>query len=333
MQPLAQQTIHNVPSFSNKTIVIDYPSPNVAKQMHVGHLRPMVIGEATARILKFIGAKVIADDHIGDWGTHFGTLIVQVKKLNDSLDFEAPDILQQLESLYKQGTQAEKKNPNLRQQAREELVRLQQGDVQNIELWKKIVSVSKKSFQEIYKRLGITTDYTLGESFYKDKLNRIYDELIETGIAQESEGALVVFHKEHPRFKDQPLIIRKQDGSSNYASTDLATVLYRVEHFKADVLVYLTDVRQKDHFEQLFLTVEKWFKIKRYPLPKFFHLTFGTILGNDGKAIRTREGTPLFLNALLNEAVLRATQIIEAKSSDLSENQKFLSLLLLGLEL
>ncbi|MEM9227261.1 MAG: arginine--tRNA ligase, partial [Verrucomicrobiota bacterium] len=169
---------------------------------------------------------------------------------------------------------------------------------------------------------GLAPDITLGESFYRDKVDRIYDELTACGLAEESEGALVVFHPEHPRFAKQPFIIRKADGASNYASTDLATLLYRREEFGADEIVYLTDGRQRDHFEQLFLTAEKWFTKQGYTLPKLTHVWWGTILGEDGKAIKTRSGEPIYLAALLDEAIERARTIVEEKSPDLPDEEK-----------
>lgn len=306
---------------TGKTVVVDYPSPNTAKQMHIGHLRPMVIGEAIQRILRFLGATIIRDNHIGDWGTNFGTLIMAIKREGVTLDSTQPDQLPLLERLYKQGTTWEQEDPALRDVSREELVKLQQGDPENTALWKKIVEISNQSFQQIYDLLGLQFEHTLGESFYRDKVDRVYRELTEAGLAVESEGALIVLHPEHPRFNKQPFIIRKKDGASNYASTDLATVLYRVENWNADEIVYITDGRQQDHFQQLFLTVEKWFKDKGYPFPELRHVWFGTILGEDGKAIKTRSGEPIRLRELLNEAIERAHAIVKEKNPDLSPEE------------
>ena len=171
----------------------------------------------------------------------------------------------------------------------------------------------------MYKRMSVTTDITLGESFYRDKVGRIYKELEECGLAEVDQGALVVFLKDHERFCKQPFIIRKKDGASNYASTDLATVLYRVEELKADEIIYVTDGRQQDHFQQLFLTVDKWFDAKGYKKPKLRHVWFGTILGEDGKAIKTKSGEPVRLKALLDEARDRALKIVKEKTPDMPE--------------
>jgi arginyl-tRNA synthetase len=301
--------------------VVDFSSPNTAKQLHVGHIRGMVIGEAICRLLAFCGAEVIRDNHIGDWGTQFGKLIWGYKNLRDDAAL-ARDPLEELERLYKAADAATKENPATLDAARAELVKLQSGNAENLTLWKKINAISASAFDEIYRQLGIRFDHQLGESFYNDKLQQVYDELTKTGLAEESQGALVVFHPEHPRFKTQPFIIRKSDGASNYASTDLATMLYRAEHFKADAIAVLTDTRQSDHFEQLWLTTQKWFAKTGRKLPLFEHVTFGSILGEDGKAIKTRSGDPIKLKELLAEAETRALAIVTEKSPELPEAER-----------
>ena len=305
--------------YNGKKVIIDYPSPNTAKQMHVGHLRPMVIGEAVKRLLKFCGADIKTDNHIGDWGTNFGILIYGIKTQNYKLDPNNENSLEELEQMYKRGSAAVKESPEAADAARAELVKLQNGDAENVALWNAINKVSTVAFDRMYKRMGLTIDMTLGESYYRDKVSRIYKELTETGLAEENQGALVVFHRDHERFAKQPFIIRKSDGASNYASTDLATVLNRVENLGAREIVYVTDGRQQDHFQQLFLTVEKWFKAKGYPLPELRHVWFGTILGEDGKAIKTKSGEPIRLKALLDEAVARAKALVKEKNPDIDE--------------
>lgn len=307
--------------YGGRKTVIDYPSPNTAKQMHVGHLRPMVIGEAVKRLLKFCGADIVTDNHIGDWGTNFGILIYGIKTSGYKLDPENENSLEELEQMYKRGSALAKADPAAADAARAELVKLQNGDPENVALWNKINEVSSASFARMYKRMGLTIDYTLGESFYRDKVGRIYKELTECGIAEENQSALVVFLREHERFKTQPFIIRKSDGASNYASTDLATLLYRVEHFGAEEVVYVTDGRQQDHFQQLFMTAAKWFGCKGYKLPKLRHVWFGTILGEDGKAIKTKSGEPVRLKALLDEAVARAKKILLEKNPDTPQDE------------
>ncbi len=301
--------------------VIDYSSPNTAKQMHVGHLRSAVIGEAICRLLEFTGAKVIRDNHLGDWGTQFGKLIYGYKRWADD-EALLTEPIEELERLYKLGHAATPDNSPELEEARRELVQLQSGDPKNVALWKKFSDVSLAAFEQIYSRLGIHFDHNLGESFYNDKVERIYRELTETGLAQISEGALVVFHPEHPRFAKQPFLIRKADGASNYASTDLATALYRTEHFKADGIVVVTDFRQGDHFEQLFLTARKWFAAKNYRVPELHHVTFGAVTGEDGKALKTRDGDVIKLRTLLDEAEDRAFALVTAKSPDLPEEER-----------
>ncbi len=306
---------------AGQTWVVDYSSPNTAKQMHVGHLRSAVIGEAICRLLTFTGARVIRDNHLGDWGTQFGKLIYGYKRWADEAALLAEPI-EELERLYKLGHAATPDGSPELEEARRELVKLQSGDPQNVALWKKFSDVSLAAFQQIYDRLGIVFDHNLGESFYNDKVERIYRELTETHLAETSEGALVVFHPEHPRFAKQPFLIRKADGASNYASTDLATALYRAEHFQADGIVVVTDFRQADHFEQLFLTVRKWFAAKGYRVPELHHVTFGAVTGEDGKALKTRDGGVIKLKALLDEAEERAYALVSEKSPDLPEAER-----------
>ncbi len=312
---------------SGQTWIVDYSSPNTAKQMHVGHLRSAVIGEAICRLLDFNGAKVVRDNHVGDWGTQFGKLIWACKqaRTRDEAALKsaiALDPLEEFERLYKVGNEAADADPTVMEQARAELVKLQNGDPENLAIWHQINGDSLAAFQLIYDQLGIKFDVMLGESFYNDQVERIYRELTESGIAQESQGALVVFHPEHPRFKTQPFIMRKADGASNYATTDLATALYRLEHFKADGIVVVTDYRQADHFEQLFLTVGKWFAGKNYRLPELHHVTFGAVTGEDGKALRTRDGGTIRLKQLLDEAEARALALVCERSSDIPAEER-----------
>jgi arginyl-tRNA synthetase len=301
--------------------VVDYSSPNTAKQMHVGHLRSAVIGEAIARLLAFSGAKVIRDNHLGDWGTQFGKLIYAYKRWADPAKIES-DPIAELERLYKLGNAAAKEGSPELEEARGELVKLQQGDPVNAALWAKFTDASLGAFQRIYDQLGIHFDHHLGESFYNDKIEPVYRELTGLGLAVESQGALVVFHPEHPRFKTQPFIIRKSDGAANYATTDLATILYRLEHFHATAVFYVVDKRQGDHFAQLFLTARKWFENTGRRLPELAHVDFGTVLGQDGKPLKTRSGDNIALQELLTEAVDRAYALVSEKSPDVSESER-----------
>lgn len=312
---------------SGKKVVIDYPSANTAKQAHIGHLRPMVIGQAIARLLDFCGAELIRDNHIGDWGTNFGTLIMKIKRDQVDLSQLGDNALATLDQLYKEGSLLEKEQPALREVSRSELVLLQSNDAENTAIWKQIVTLSNKAFDALFEQLGVEVDYTLGESFYRDKVQRVYNELTDAGIAEESEGALVVWHDEVSKFardneRPFPFNIRKKDGASNYASTDLATILYRVETFDADEIVYLTDARQQDHFQQLFLTTEKWFRAKGYKLPKRSHVYWGAILGTDKKPLKTKSGESIKLQELIDEARNKAMAIVTKKNPELSDEEK-----------
>lgn len=306
---------------ADKVFVVDYSAPNTAKQMHVGHLRSAVIGEAISRLLSFSGAKVIRDNHIGDWGTGFGKLIWAYKRELNTTALET-DPLEEFERLYKAGNKAADEDEAVLTDARHELVKLQSGDAENLEIWKRINEVSLEAFQKIYDQLGIKFDYTLGESFYNDKVEQIYAELSDTGLAEESQGALVVFHPEHPRFKTQPFMIRKSDGAANYASTDLATLLYRRDHFDADAAIYVIDSRQGDHCQQLFLTAEKWFAKTDRKLPRLEHTSFGTVLGENNKPLKTRSGENIKLRDLLQEATERAAALVAEKSAQLPAEEQ-----------
>ncbi len=304
-----------------QTWVVDYSSPNTAKQMHVGHLRSAVIGEAICRLLAFSGAKVVRDNHIGDWGTQFGKLIWAYKRHLDVTQLTS-DPLEEFERLYKLGNTAAEADPAVLGEAQQELVKLQGGDPENLAIWKQINDVSLAAFQLIYDQLGIKFDVMLGESFYNDKAERIYQELSACGLAQESEGAVVVFHPEHPRFAKQPFLIRKKDRAANYATSDLATALYRMEHFQADGIIIVTDFRQADHFEQLYLTVRKWFAAKNYRTPELHHVMFGAVTGEDGKALKTRDGGIIRLKALLSEAQEHAFRLVSERSPETPEAER-----------
>ncbi|TVR55443.1 MAG: arginine--tRNA ligase [Puniceicoccaceae bacterium] len=306
--------------YRGRTWVVDFASPNTAKQMHVGHLRSIVVGESLCRILAFCGAAVIRDNHLGDWGTPYGKLFYAYRRFLDPERLKA-DPLEELERLYRLADEKSKQDPEVMEEARRELVRLQSGDPESLKLWEEVNRLSIEALEEIYQALDVRFDHYLGESFYRDKVEPVCEELTRLGLAEESRGALVVFHPEHPRFATQPFIIRKSDGASNYATTDLATMVYRVENLKADGIVIVTDSRQSDHFEQLWLTTRKWFEKTGRPLPEFQHVVFGTILGEDGKAIKTRTGDPIKLKALLAEAVERARQVVREKNPELPADE------------
>ena len=308
------------PKLAGQTIVVDYSSPNTAKEMHVGHIRSTVIGETLSRLLEFAGANVIRDNHIGDWGTQFGMLIWSIKDSGYELDQEDPEkAVADLEALYKKGNAAYKESEENANSIRNELVKLQEGDPENLEIWQSITDISWKAFEAIYQQLDITFDKVLGESFYRYQVDAVCEELESKGLAERSEGALVVFHPEHKRFATQPFIVRKADGASNYATTDLATVLYRTEHLEADSMLYVVDSRQADHFQQLFLTIEKWFAATGRKIPVMQHISFGSVLGENGKPIKTKEGGSIKLKDLIREAISRSENIVREKNPGLSE--------------
>ena len=306
---------------SSRKTVIDYSGPNTAKQMHVGHIRSTIIGESLARLLSFCGHDVIRDNHLGDWGTQFGILLYAIKRENVSLDNLGADPIAELENLYRKGNAWTKEDEAALGKAREELVGLQGGNPKSLDLWEKIKEISMESFHAIYAMLGVQFDFAHGESFYRDRVDEVYESLLKHEVCREDDGALVVFHPEHKRFAKQPFIIRKKDGASNYATTDLATISFRQEEWEAEQIIYVTDGRQRDHFEQLFLTTRKWFSAENRVSPKLSHVWFGTILGEDNKAIKTRDGQPLKLADLLNEAIERASKMVKDKKPDLSPDE------------
>ena len=292
-------------------------NPNIAKEMHVGHLRSTIIGDCLARILEFQGHEVVRQNHMGDWGTQFGMLLLGWKTQLDKAALNA-DPIAELERIYKlvNGEEA------LRDDARAELVNLQNGDEENLGIWRRMIELSQVQFDHVYSRLAIEFDETLGESFYNSKLAGVVEDLISQNIAEESEGAMAVFFPDNAQLADKPAIVRKSDGAANYTTTDLATLQYRLAEWEPDEIVYVTDGRQQDHFEQLFLTVEKWYVAEGKSLPNLRHVWFGTILGEDNKAIKTREGQPIKLLDLLGEAVSRARAIVDEKNPELEDAEK-----------
>ncbi|MCS7237604.1 MAG: arginine--tRNA ligase [Thermoguttaceae bacterium] len=308
--PLRQQT---------ETFVVDYSAPNVAKPMHVGHIRSTVIGDAICRMLRFVGHRVISDNHIGDWGTQFGMIIYGWRHFADRTNFEK-DPLGELGRLYRLVNELAEKDPAVAQAVQTETAKLHAGDPENRQLWQQFMPICLQEIESIYRRLGVTFDYTLGESFYHDRLPALVEDLRRRGIAQESEGAVCIFLE---GFK-APMIIRKRDGAFLYATTDLATLIYRMETWQPDWILYVVDHRQSLHFQQLFAAA----RLLGYDKVKLVHVSFGTVLGEDGRPFRTRSGETVPLEALLDEAVARARKIVdqndEAKPNgpELSEEER-----------
>ena len=301
-----------------KTVVVDFSSPNVAKPMHVGHIRSTILGDSLARTLRLLGHHVVTDNHIGDWGTQFGKLIAGWKQL---LDQEAlkRDPIGELERLYRFVNSASEADPAILEEAKSELVKLQNGDKENLKIWREMIALSQKQFDEIYSRLGVKFDFTLGESFYNPKLKPLVEELLAKNIARESEGAIAIFFEDNPQLKEHPALIRKSDGGFNYTTTDLATLAYRLETWKPDEIIYVTDGRQQLHFQQIFAAFQKWHSESK---TKLAHVWFGSILGEDGKPFKTRSGETVKLSDLLDEAEMRALAIVDAKSPELPETQR-----------
>jgi len=313
---LGDERLGVVETESPRRIVIDFGSPNVAKPMHVGHIRSTVLGDALARIATFLGHEVIRDNHIGDWGTQFGMVIYGWKNLLDQRALQR-DPLAEIVRIYKETNALATSDPQVREACRQELVKLQGGDKENIDIWNECVAFSMQEFEHVYELLDIHYDIQCGESFYNDRLPSVVERLLKSGIAEISEGAVVVFFRNIPELADKPCIIRKRDGGFNYATTDIATIDYRLDDLKADSVWYVVGAPQILHFKQIFEVVRR----QGYQAD-LRHVTFGSILGEDRKLMKTRSGENVPLRELLEEACRRARKIIDEKNPDLSEAEK-----------
>ncbi len=301
---------------SPRRIVIDFGSPNVAKPMHVGHIRSTALGDALARVAKFLGNEVIRDNHVGDWGTQFGMVIWGWKNLLDRQALQR-DPLAEIVRIYKETNERASGDPNVREACRQELVKLQAGDQENTDIWTQCVTFSMQDFQHVYRLLDVHYDLQCGESFYNDRLAGVVDRLLKAGIAEISDGAVVVFFHEDPELADKPLIIRKRDGAFNYATTDVATIDYRVNELKADAIWYVVGAPQTLHFKQLFAVARR----EGYTAD-LRHIIFGSVLGEDRKLMKTRSGENVPLRDVLEEGCRRARKIIDKKNPDLSADEK-----------
>jgi arginyl-tRNA synthetase len=299
-----------------RRVVIDFGSPNVAKPMHVGHIRSTVLGDALARIAAFLGHDVIRDNHIGDWGTQFGMVIYGWKNFLDR-EALARDPIAELVRIYKEANERSAADPAVREACRQELVRLQAADPENLSIWQQSVDLSLKEFARTYELLGIHYDIQHGESFYNDRLAGVVERLLKSGIAEISEGAAVVFFRDIPELADKPCIIRKTDGGFNYATSDIATVEYRINDLQRDTVWYVVGAPQTLHFKQIFEIARR----EGYTAD-LRHIPFGSILGKDRKLMKTRSGENVPLSELLGEARTRARQIIDEKATDLSAEEK-----------
>ncbi|MGZ3385812.1 MAG: arginine--tRNA ligase [Isosphaeraceae bacterium] len=303
-----------VPPAQPRTVVIDFSSPNVAKPMHVGHIRSTVIGNSLARIFKALGHHVIRDNHLGDWGSQFGMILWGWKNARDEAAFAA-DPVAELARLYRLTQDRIKAGDrSVEEAARAETAKLHAGDAENRALWNQFMPHCLQALRKIYDRLGVRFDGELGESFYDPMLASIVEDVSARGIAEESEGAIVVFTAETPA----PFIIRKRDGAFNYGTTDLATIKYRAETWNPQQILYVVDHRQGDHFRQLFAVARRW----GYDQLDLEHVAFGTILGADRRPFKTREGDAVGLESLLDEAVSEARKVVDANSPDLDQEAR-----------
>ena len=354
---IADSNLGLTPPSRVRTVVIDYSSPNVAKPMHVGHLRSTVIGESLARILVALGHKVIRDNHLGDWGSQFGMILWGWKNHRDDAAYAAEPV-HELARLYKlaqakiklgddakarygkaialdeQGKATEAQalfaklaegtddtfesmarrvaeGRDVADATRAETVKLHAGDFENRVLWDQFMPHCLAAIQTIYDRLDIKHDVHLGESFYEPMLKEVVADLEAKGLAVASEGALVVYNDGF----NAPLMVRKRDGAFNYGTTDMAKVKYCRDEWNADLLLYVVDHRQSDHFEQVFATSRKW----GYDQIQFEHVAFGTVLGSNRRPYKTRDGDVVGLESLLDEAVATARRVVETNSSHLPE--------------
>ncbi|MHC4741859.1 MAG: arginine--tRNA ligase [Planctomycetota bacterium] len=336
-----------------KTIVVDFSSPNIAKQMHVGHLRSTIIGDAICRMLEFLGHKVIKQNHIGDWGTQFGMLVwniimqkqddpgvgMLIQQLFEQASFVLEDEesirsieeavrsfhISDLEVFYRDAKQEFDADPVFQRQAKKRVVELHNAsNWLTLEIWRHIVDESRRHYQPIYDQLGVNLSKAdeRGESTYNDSMPKVVEDLEKGGFAEESDGAICVFPEGFKNKEGQPLpfIIRKSDGAYLYATTDLAAVRYRVDELKADAIVYVTDSRQKMHFEMLFAVARMagWASENI----ELSHVMFGSILGDDGTPLKTRSGESVKLKELLDEAVERAKTVVEEKNPELPAEKK-----------
>jgi arginyl-tRNA synthetase len=316
------------PQLGRRT-VIDYSAPNIAKEMHVGHLRTTIIGDALARLLEHLGAEVIRQNHLGDWGTQFGMLIQYLEEHPDA-QWRAADLPEgdtattsALDALYRKARAEFDADPEFADRARRRVVALQSGDPGTLAYWRELVAESEKAFQTIYDYLDVslTPEHSAGESSYNSYLDEVAAELEQAGVAVISDGALCVFFDDvtGPDGAAVPLIVRKSDGGYGYAATDLATIRYRIRELKANRILYVVGAPQALHFKMIFETARRigWLTDDVSAV----HVSFGNVLGPGGKPFKTREGGTVRLVELLDEAVARARAEIETKPHSLSPEE------------
>ncbi len=321
-QALSQPTLSIVPVEQPQTVIVDYSGPNLAKEMHVGHLRSTIIGDAVVRTLEMVGHKVIRQNHVGDWGTQFGMLIAELEQQTQGQDAELA--LKDLETFYQQAKRHFDEDPEFANTARDYVVKLQSGDAKVYELWLKFREISLSHGDEIYRKLNVslTRENVRGESAYNEDLPVLIKELEEQGLAVTDQGAKVVFLDElaDKNGNPSPVIVQKQGGGYLYATTDIACLRYRINELKGDRLMYFIDQRQALHMQQVFTVARKaGFVTDSVSLE---HLGFGTMNGEDGTPFKTRDGGTVKLGQLLDESVQRARQLIDSKDTELSDDEK-----------
>ena len=320
---LRQDTNQGVGQTSQpQTMVIDYSAPNLAKEMHVGHLRSTIIGDALARILEAQGHKVIRQNHVGDWGTQFGMLITHLKDQTELGDDAVK--LSDLEAFYRESKVRFDEDTAFAARARDNVVKLQAGDTDALAMWKQFIDISVAHSEEIYRKLNVTLSHQHihAESAYNDALPGVIKTLQEKGLAVEDQGAQVVFLDEMADKEGNPLpmIVQKSGGGYLYATTDLAAVDYRCNQLIADRILYFIDARQSLHMKQVFAVGRKAGYAPE--LCSLEHHAFGTMMGEDGKPFKTRSGTTVKLSALLDESVVRAAQLLKDKNSELNDAEQ-----------
>lgn len=312
-------TVHAQP----QTVVVDYSAPNLAKEMHVGHLRSTIIGDAVTRALAFRGDNVLRQNHIGDWGTQFGMLLAH---LNDKLarNEVASTALHDLEAFYREAKIRFDEEQGFADRAREYVVKLQSGDAGCLALWQQFIDVSLSHSEEIYQRLNVTLgrEHVMGESAYNPDLANVINDLQQRGLAVEDQGAQVVFLEEFADKdgKAMPVIVQKSGGGYLYATTDLAAIRYRVGQLNADRIIIFTDARQALHFKQIQTVARKAGFLPEHV--SYEHCPFGTMMGNDGKPFKTRTGGTVKLVELLDEAIARASALLAERDSELTAQQQ-----------
>jgi arginyl-tRNA synthetase len=294
--------------------VVDFSSPNIAKEMHVGHLRSTIIGETICRTLESIGVETVRLNHVGDWGTQFGMLLTHLSDKTDT-DFEIRD----LQAFYKESKLRFDSDEEFKLRSQAAVVKLQAGDEEMTVKWKQICEVSRQEFEEIYRLLDIKIEER-GESFYNSMIPDVLDELIQKNIAVTNDGALCIFQE-----KDSPpLICRKSDGGFNYASTDLAAMRHRIKDVRADWIIYVTDMGQSRHFEAIFDAAKRadWLNEGQETSVRLDHVSFGLVMGEDGKRFRTRSGDTVPLKSLLSEAQSRCLESLQSRENNNMDKDK-----------